>query len=235
MAGFFRFLWRLNAVLAFIAALAAIVFLVLFSKERIKQPLMNYVVPPPVVTVKAKPAYSYVLEQDMVAGASSDNVPFNLYRLVRWGKIKGQPMTPEAAATVNILVVDKKTSANSWMFPGFERSILSQEPLLTGRWYYREPDVDDDVPLRLLVLRVVDADSNADGYLGAGDRQSLYLYRFDGKPPEKLMSADQIWSADQLGKVFQVTARDGGEAYFATYALPDFKLVSKTAIRDMPK
>jgi len=235
MAGFFRFLWRLNAVLAFVAAVAAIVFLVLFSKERIKQPLMNYIVPPAVEKVRPKPTYTYVLEPDLVVGASTDTVPFNLYRLVRWGKIKGRPLTPEAAATVNILIADKKTNANSWMFQGFDRTILNQEPLLTGRWYYREPEVDDDVPVRLLVLRVVEADTNGDGSLGDGDRQSLYLYRFDGKPPEKIMSADQVWNTEQIGKLYQVTYRDGEGAWFATYSLPDFKLVSKTEIRDMPK
>jgi hypothetical protein len=236
MSGFFTFLWRVNAVLAFVALLAAIVFLTLFSKERIDRPVLNYFVPPPLVqTVKPIPTYTYVLEQDLMIGGSTASEAFDLYRLVRWGKIKGHPVTPEAAASVNLLVKDKKTNASKWLFKGFNRVIVGQEPLLTGRWYYREPEIDDDVPLHLLVLRVVEADSNGDGVFTADDRQSMYVARFEGAgEPEKVLSADQIWFTSQKGKEFLISYRDKGTAYFATYSLPEFKLLSQTPIEGMP-
>lgn len=235
MSGFFKFLWRLNAVLAFGALLAAIVFLTLFSKERINKPVLNYFVPPPLARIaKPVPTYTYVLEQDLVIGGSTAAEEFDLYRLVRWGKIKGRPVTPEAAASVNLLVKDKKTNASKWLFKGFNQVIVGQEPLLTGRWYYHEPEVDEDVPVHLLVLRVVEADSNGDGNFTADDRQTLYVARFEGGEPEKVLSADQIWFTSQTGKTFLVSYRDKGVAYFANYSLPEFKLLSQTPIEGMP-
>lgn len=234
MSGFFKFLWRVNAVLAFAALLAAIVFLVLFSKERIDKPVLNYFVPPPAQTVKLVPTYSYELEQDLVIGGSTASEEFDLYRLVRWGKIKGHPVTPEAAAWVNLLVKDKKTNASKWLFKGFNQVIVGQEPLLTGRWYYHEPEIDDDVPVHLLVVRVADADSNGDGAITAADRQTLYVARFEGGDPEKVLSADQIWFTSQTGKTFLVSYRDKGAAYFATYSLPEFKQISLAPIEGMP-
>lgn len=234
MSGFFRFLWRVNAVLAFLALLTGIVFMTLFSKERIKQPLLDYIIPPPVQAVKILPTYTYVLEPDMVIGGTTDTEDFELYRLVRWGKIKGKPVTPEAAATVNILISDKKKDSRTWLFKGSNRVILGQEALLTGRWYFREPEVDEDIPVHLIVLKVVEADTNGDGALDVDDRQSLYVARFEGAEPEKILTADQIWQDNQKGKTFFVSYRDKGKAYFATYSLPDFKLISQSEIPDMP-
>jgi hypothetical protein len=234
MSGFFRFLWRLNAVLAFAALLVGIAFMTLFSKERIHQPLLNYFIPPPVQTVKVLPTYSYVLEPDLIVGGSTDTDDFELFRLVRWGKIKGKPVTPEAAATVNILVSDKKKNSKTWLFKGFNRAIIGQEAMLTGRWYYREPEIDEDMPVHLIVLKVVDADTNGDGALNGDDRQALYVCRFEGGEPEKILEADQIWQDNQKGKTFFVSYRETGKAYFATYSLPDFKLVSQDEIPDMP-
>lgn len=234
MSGFFRFLWRVNAVLAFVALLVGIVFMTLFSKERIRQPLLNYFIPPPVQMVKPQPTYTYVLEPDLVVGASTDTDEFELYRLVRWGKIDGKPVTPEAAATVNILIADKKKDTRTWLFKGNSRVILGQEALLTGRWYYREPEIDEDIPVHLIVLKVVEADTNGDGVFSADDRQSLYVARFEGGPPDKILTADQIWQDNQRGKTFFVSYRDQGKAWFATYSLPDFKLISQNEIPDMP-
>lgn len=235
MAGFFTVLWRINAVLAFGAALAAIVFLTLFSRDRIKQPLVNYFVPPEVLQpVKAPPSYSYILEPDIYLGESVEEDSFELYRLMRFGKVSGQTDVPDASATVNILVADKKSGENAWLFKGYDRVIIGQEAMLTGRWYYRAPEIDDDVSVELMVLRVVEADSNGDGLLTTSDRQSLYVARFQAGSPEKFLTADQIYFTRQQGKEFLVSYRDAGVAYFTTYALPDFKEVTKKIIKDMP-
>jgi len=237
MAGFFKILWRINAVLAFLALALVIAFMVLFSKERITQPLLNYFVPPPVAEkIKPRPSYTYVLEKDLLIGADTNQDEFEIYRLVRWGKVNGKPATPEAAAIVNLLVTDKKTNSNKWLFPGFDHVIVGQEPMLSGRWTWHEPEIDDDIPIELVVLRVVDADSNGDGVLAAGDRQSLYIVRFAATPPapEKLLTADTIWFTVQKGKELQIGYGDHGEGYLAVYSLPDFTLVSQTKIDGMP-
>ncbi|MDR3526797.1 MAG: hypothetical protein P4L57_05920 [Rhizomicrobium sp.] len=236
MAGFFRVLWRINAVLAFGAALLAIVFLTLFSRDRIKQPLLNYFVPQPLVqAVKAPTAYSYSLEPDLFIGASDNQDDFELYRLLRWGNSSAHPGTPDASATVNILVIDKKTGNNTWLFSGYDRVITGQEAMLTGRWYYHEPQVDDDVPVELMVLKVVEADSNGDGFLSNADRQTLYVARFPTGVPEKILTADQIYFTRQQGKEFLVSYRDKAVSYFTTFSLPDFQQVKQTIVKDMPQ
>ena len=233
MTGFFRFLWRLNAVLAFVALVAAIVFLTLFSKERIDRPLLNYFVPPP--AVKPIPTYTYSLEPNMVLGGSAEPNPFTLYRLMRWGQIKQRGGEPDTAAAVNVLVVDKTTKSAQWLFKGFDRIIVSQSPLLLGRWAYDDYEADEIAPIHQVVMRIVEQDTNNDGYLGIDDRQALYICRFDGKELEKILSADQIWTADQDGKTYTISYRDGEASVIATYSVPDFKLIDLTPIGGMPK
>lgn len=236
MAGFFKVLWRINAVLVFLALVALLAFVVLLSKERIKQPLWNYIVPPPpVAAAPVKSCYRYDLEQDLLIGGDTARDDFELFRLVRWGKVNGRAVTPEASATVNLLIVDKKTGANKWLFQGFDRAIVSQETVLTGRWYWHEPEVDDDIAIDLVVMKVIDADSNGDGVLTSEDRQTLYVVRFPAAGPEKLLTADAIWFTVQKNKEYQVGYRDAGEGYLATYALPDFTLVSKVKVEGMPQ
>lgn len=235
MAAFFKWLWRVNAVLVFAALVAVIAFLVLSAKARPTQPLQAYFVPPPPqAAVKSKPAYSYELEKDLLIGANTGRENFEIYRLVRWGKIAGKPVTPEAAATVNLLVADKKTGTNKWLFPGFDRAIVNQETVLTGRYYWHEPEIDDDIAVEIVVLKVIDADSNGDGALTADDRQTLYIARFPAAAPEKLLTADAIWFTMQNKKEFQIGYREKGEGFLAVYALPDFTLVSKTKVEGMP-
>jgi hypothetical protein len=235
MVAFFKWLWRVNAMLVFVALVAVIVFLLPSSKARITQPLLDYVGPPPsVVTVKLKPTYTYELEKDLLIGADTSRADFEIYRLVRWGKIEGKPVTPEAAATVNLLVADKKTGSNKWLFPGFDRAIVNQETVLTGRWYWHEPEIDDDIPVEIVVLKVIDADTNGDGAFTLDDRQTLYVARFPATAPEKLLTADAIWFTMQNKKEYQIGYRDKGEGFLAVYALPDFTLVSKTKVEGLP-
>lgn len=241
MARFFQVLWRINAVLAFVALAAFIVFVGLFSKERITKPLLYYFVPPPpvapAVPERPKPTYSYTLEKNLLIGADAGSADYEIYRLLRWGKIDGRPVTSEAAAAVNFLVTSKKTGANTWLFKGFDRAIVGQEPMLTGRWYWHEPDADDDIAVDIVVLKVVEADSDGDGYLTQEDRQTLYVARFaeDKQPaPEKLLSADAVWFMEQKNKDFDIGYRDHGEGFLAVYSLPDFKLQSKTKIEGLP-
>ena len=236
MAGFFRFLWRLNALLAFAALAAAIVFLVLFSKERVDRPLLDYIIPPPPAPVVKVPlTYTYVLEPDLVVGGAVSEDDFKLYRLMRWGKTSRHRAENDSAAAVNILIVDKKTKTTSWLFKGFDRLIISQTPMLLGRWAYDEYEANEIAPVHQIVMRVVEADTNGDGYLTPDDRQTLYLCHFDGKDPIKIMTADQIWTAEQNGKTYVITYRDGDAAWIATYSVPDFTLIEKIRVDGMPK
>jgi hypothetical protein len=235
MGGFFKVLWRINAVLAFVALVAVIAFVVLFSKERIDRPLLAYFVPPPsaAVAARAAPSYRYELEKDLLIGADTAHEDFELYRLVRWNK--NGPAAANTSDIVNLLVADKKTGTTKWLFDGFHRAIINQETVLTGRWYWREPEADDDVPVEIVVLKVIEADTNGDGALTLDDRPSLYVARFPAAGPVKLLEADAVWFTMQKNKEYQVGYREKGEGYLATYALPDFTLVTKIKIAGMPQ
>jgi hypothetical protein len=236
MAGFFKFLWRFNAVLAFLALATTITFLTFFSKERIDRPLLNYIIPPPPAGVtKPLPSYGYVLEPNLVVGGNVGEEDFKLYRLMRWGKTKQDRAQNDGAAAVNILIVDRKTKKTSWVFKGFDRLIVSQTPMLLGRWAYDDYEASEVAPIHQIVMRVVEKDTNGDGYLTPDDRQTLYICHFNGTEPEKILSADQIWTAEQNGKSYVITYRDGDTAYIATYSVPDFKLVEQIKVDDMPK
>jgi hypothetical protein len=231
MAGVFKILWRVNAVLVFLALVIIIAVLVLIAKEPVTKLLRPYFVALPSVA-PVKPVYRYELEQDLLIGADTSREDFELFRLVRWGKARAG--APEASATVNLLLVDKKVGTNKWLFTGFDRAIVNQETVLTGRWYWREPEVDDDIAVDLVVIKVIDADSNGDGILTAEDRQTLYVVRFPAAGPQALLSADAIWFTSQKAKQYQIGYRDHGDGYLATYALPDFTLVSKVKVEGMP-
>jgi hypothetical protein len=240
MADFFKILWRINAVLAFVALVALFALVGLIVRERIDGPLLaSFLPPPPAATAikpKTHPAAVYTLEKDMLVGAEIEHEDLEVYRLERWGKAKGEPATAEAAATVNLLLVDRKAGTTHWLFAGFNRAIVTQDAVLTGRWYWHEPEVDDNVPVELAVLKVIDADTDGDGVLSSADRQSLYVVRF-GAPaaPEKLLTADAIWFTQQKAKEYQVGYREHGEGFLATYALPDFTLTSKLKVEGLPK
>lgn len=231
MAGFFKILGRINAVLAFVALVAALGFIALVSNERWSY---NWLPTPPAhrsVPVSTAPVYRYDLEKDLLIGADTSAPDFEVYRLVRWPSHRPS----DTAVAVNLLVADKKTGTTKWLFDGFHRAILDQEPILTGRWYWKEPEADDDIPVEIVVLKVVEADSNGDGALTLEDRQTLYVMRFPATGPEKLLEADTIWFTTQKNKDYQVGYREKGEGYLATYALPDFTLKSKIAVAGLPK
>lgn len=230
MAGFFKVLWRINAVIAFLALMAALALLVLISKDRL--PLVWQVaVPQRIAAPAAAPVYRYDLEKDLLIGADTSTPDFEVFRLVRWP----QHRPSDTAVAVNLVVADKKAGTTKWLFDGFDRVILDQEPILTGRWYWKEPEADDDIPVEIVVLKVVDADSNGDGALTLDDRQTLYVMRFPATGPEKLLEADTIWFTIQKNKEYQVGYREKGEGFLAIYALPDFTLKSKIAIAGLPK
>jgi hypothetical protein len=224
--GFFRFLWRLNAILAFAVAVAGLWFIAVMSRDRLPWPNLLQT-PAKAAPQKSAPSYAYALEPDLLVGGP-EAYPIKLYRLVRWDEAKrSTARTPYAtAATVNILVVDKVTGANHWLFHGFDRSILSQDPLMSSVAVNENDDTERGSPIRCLVLRVADT----------GWQQSLYVWRYDGNEPLKILTADQIWMADQIERdKYLVSYKTGPLAFFATYSVPDFTLLSQVPIQNMPE
>ena len=223
--GFFRFLWRLTAILAFVIVLAGLCFAVWAGKDTL--PWRTLFKPPSAAAKQSAPVYNYALEPNILVGGP-EAYPVKLYRLVRWDEAQRRTArTPYAtAATVNILVVDRESGANRWLFRGNERNILSQDPLMSSVAVNETWDTERGSPIRCLVLRVADT----------AWQQSLYVWRYDNNEPLKILTADQIWMADQIEKdKYLVSYKTGPLAFFATYSVPDFKLISQTPIQHMPE
>jgi len=83
---------------------------------------------------------------------------------------------------------------------------------------------------------VAEGDSNKDGVVDDGDRQSLYIYRLADKKLSKVLTASQIqlgetaMAEDRLYLIYQ----DGGKSYSVIYTLPDATVVSKIVVPDLP-
>jgi len=223
--GFFRFLWRVNAILAFAVAVAGLWFIAWMSRDQL--PWHHLFQKPTQTETQHTAPYTYALEPNILVGGP-EAYPFKLYRLVRWDEsVRRTARTPySTAATVNILVVDKQTGANHWLFRGFDRTIVSQDPLMSSVAINETWETERGHPIRVLMLRVADT----------GWQQSLYVWRYDTGEPQKILTADQIWMASQIeSDKYLVSYKSGPLAYFATYSIPDFKLLSQTPIRNMPE
>lgn len=133
----------------------------------------------------------------------------------------------------NFLSVDHKANTSRWLFNGNERAILATLPLPVKQ-------TDDEERSAALVaglaMIVADADTNKDGVTGSGDRMSLYVYRMDGKAPEKVLTADRmVMAMAPGGKAVDVFSQNGQTARLTTYAVPAFKLLAQVPVAGMPE
>jgi hypothetical protein len=240
---FFRFVWRLNAVLLLLGILAvgAVVGV------RIAWPDFDIVHWKQVKSFNvleaiqaAGVAESYTLEQLDQCGLCEGPGPTEkLYAVVRHGS-GTNPVMPWAQTSqkVNVAVLDDKKKASRWLFPKGERAILSATVLY--KWVVdeeRKTDTGATTQMLGTFMVVVETDSNKDGRLDNLDRQSLYAYRFDGKPVVRLLTADRIitvGSPTQTDK-YRVVYQTGNTTIAVTYSAPDFVVLSEIPIADMPK
>lgn len=206
------------------------------------QDLINYVdrhwsVPllKPLVTAKNAPhvqsklEYGFVIEVFPNAlGSSGDE----LYLLRRKLTFSGMASAGDRGVVANILSVNSQTGESHWVFKGSDRAILETQPV------YGLPSDDPNasvmMPLKGIAMIVAEQDTDKDGEVGAGDRVTLCIYRLDGKAPEKLLTADRI-------KLVQGTVRsrvfyqNGSNSFLAAYSMPEFRLLQKAPVADMPK
>lgn len=253
--GFFRWVWRFNALaLACVALLAAagIGYQAWrsFHHSDYDKPAGEFTPVPRVAEQNA----TYRIEDApygfgnlvLTAGSSRER----LLSLRRW---EGSPQSygladvvaPRAMNVivggmdaVNLLIMDVDTGKSRWMFSGYKRRVMSGEPL-----YATEPSLavlmgntEVVAPAAVgVVLRVVDDFSEDDPKANEKRPVSLYYYRTGMTKPSKFLTATLVVSTRQIGAdKYQVVYERGPAAYAATYSVADFKLLSQEPLPKVP-
>ena len=236
---FFRYVWRFNAV-----ALAAVGILATFA---MLNGIINSWSPPEPkpagrfapVPRSAEKEFTYRLESH---GERRLIGPEELIALDRW---KGSPETyglmhQEMRASyiaqsrsVNLLAIDQGTAESHWIFRGYDRAIIADDPIYDT--VAPRPLETPPASTIALVMTVVDSDTNKDGELTEKDQQSLYVYRPGATEVVRLVTAGLILSRQQTSSDrYLVVYENGSSATAATFSVPEFKLVAEKLLPKVP-
>ncbi len=239
---FFRFVGRFNTLaIAVVIVGIAIVAIVLVAYSLISPWNNPYTVPVghfAPVPKDAEKNYTYRIESEPLATTGTNE---RILVLRRW---QGEPKEYGLAdiskvssysrsdvQDVNFLVVDGDSAASHWLFPGYDRSILSKDAVYGAR-----PATNTEQPLLAWVIQTVDADTNKDGELTPKDRKSLYVYRVGAGEAVKFLTTDNVLATQQIdADKYLVVYEKGKTATAATFSVPDFKLLSEKPLPNVPK
>jgi hypothetical protein len=246
---FFRYVWRVDAVLLAMAGLAVVV---LVTWELVANLLRPGYEPVPEgnfrpVPKDAEQNYTYRLEDQ--GGAAS--LPHEkILALRRWkgapasyGLAKSRVLEESSAYisaehsyvdVVNLLLIDTVSGTSRWLFNGYKRLVSSQEIIYAGgpRSWAVEPSQNQPIAL---VIHSVDADTNNDGEFDSKDDQSLYYLRPNDSRAVKFFSAKYMLSTGETDRGdYLVVYEKGRSAFAATFRVPDFKLKSLKQLPAVP-
>jgi len=230
--GFFRFVWRANGLLllGLLLVLSGFLAFTQWKEWKSRQETDRYL-----ATAKAQRAEtSFTLQPADGAGLFGE--PTALYLLEE----DTAPYMPEPHPAYilvhNVLSVDQKAGTSHWLFAQGPQVIL-QERAFSEFPSGKDGEYSASRPLHQgIALVVAEGDSNKDGVVDDGDRQSLYIYRLADKKLSKVLTASQIqlgetaMAEDRLYLIYQ----DGGKSYSVIYTLPDATVVSKIVVPDLP-
>jgi hypothetical protein len=209
---FFRFLWRINAILMLCALLLLIVKFV--SEELDRRSQQPYEFPSNYATYELDERGETVVKErwryggpSEVRGASSFVLPL----------VSGGDAAEPSYQVRNLLFVDANLENGAWLLPDNQKHILSYEFLRFG-----------DHDRVLAVLYEIKAADNAEG----GNGLSIYLSRPDGKELTPVVagldrSIGHAMTDERHLVVFYV--KDGA-AHSEKIALADFTVVESVAL-----
>jgi hypothetical protein len=244
---FFRFLWRVDAILL---ALAGVLLIGVLSTLLVEAWTMRHSYQPvpeghfAPVPKTAEQSYTYRLsEQPEFALLAQEQ----FYALQRY---KGAPSSYGLADVtagsssvdrfndaVNLLAVNTITGASHWLFEGYKRAVVDQQSIYGGGPPRVVPAPGEPLANPIaIVIRTVDKDTNNDGRFDLRDRQALYYYQPGNQRASKFFEADYIISMREVqGGNFLVVYEKGQSAIAATFRVPDFKLLSQHKLPDVPQ
>jgi hypothetical protein len=134
-------------------------------------------------------------------------------------------LTGSEPNVVNLLVVDAHGNKSRWVFQGTSRTILDVEIL------YAPPAAGAEEGRAIGgLIHVLEGSSNKPG------KQSIYVYRAEDQQAVKLITADIILDAEEVGSDrILIVYGNGDQRISATYSIPDLRLVSEQPLTHLQK
>jgi hypothetical protein len=228
---FFRWVWRINAVLLLLIFLGAVVLEVWsFKLERqftTSQSLGDW---------NAKHTkISFVLDPVEQQGLVSESRAQRLFTLSEKRTPEYNPTQAETIAR-NVLLVDEKTGTSTWLFDNNARTILDEAVFLNLPKAVGNEGGLPNLGYSGLAMVVAESDTNTDGHIDSNDRQSLYFYAAGSKLPVKILTADRIiLEPVQFGETtLRVISQEKDKSFEIVYSIPDLKVLANVAISHLP-
>lgn len=233
---FFRFVWRVNALLFFGVAVVLAAFLtynlardLLRSRVAYRAPDrgLETPLPGPERTPDTPPqevlrvgqftrAHGPIFHAPVYVGRAGDG-----YKYVSSVKGGGERIR-------NIMIFDSRTGAVSRLFPDDKGRILDEDEV------NRAPDESSRSRMMARVYVYVAADTNGDGRLDTDDRQRIIITRPDGSAPQVLAEeVDRYGPAGPTGNTDSTLAyflRRGSELIYGEFDLDAFKPARSTPV-----
>ncbi len=222
---FFKFLWRVNAVLiAFFAVagflVASFVFYKFVSEVTRERSVRNVVNLSPQSVEKEKFELGH---PDMIE--ASDYIKIPLMRLQNYGD---NYFSKSASSEVNFLFFNIKDRSSRWLAP--TNSQLIQMDFLVYDTLRTDTHSDkNQVPRKPLrfIFKVVEADTDENGRMTVKDKTSVFTSGIDGSGYTRLVeAADEVLMIRQTtDEQFMVIYNKDGQAYYQGFDVRDAKPV----------
>ncbi len=244
---FFRFLWRANAVLLFVAGLCGVLFLsAAFVRTQLSSMYSEQPTTPDNVLIGKPTPETEASFELSPSGAAFKGTSTLLYELDRYAGPHhrefetGTPdVNPYGLAdvrvgsgqyqyTVNLLEMDSTNAKTHWLFRGTNQIIWRQEYLTKG-------DPQNSVFVADVIKASaagLDQDHNFNPY----GPDKLYHYRPADGAPVQFFQAEEIRSVDQLDPDrFVVNYKANGSIGLAIFSSIDFHLISASKVGPVGK
>lgn len=232
--GFFRWIWRVNAILFLLLCLGAAagsgwwLWQNHTSHAQVDGAvgLDGHYKPP------AEHRFHYFgLDRGSLVSTSGHRAVL----LKRWDhRMSDAPFAapvPPLDSDVNLLEINNASGEARWVFPGHAQSILLSAVI-------RETGSEQSSPIALaLYVKAVtyDAQGELNSPYDPDPKYSLVVYRPGAKDLKKLPIADNItWMAQTSTDRFLVLSGTGGTRTATLFSLPDFEVVSAKPLEGYP-
>lgn len=225
---FFKFLWRVNAVLiAFFALIGflvgAFILYMTFSgvfRERNVRNVVN-VSSQAVEQDKFEFGYPY-----MIDGSNYLRIALNRDQKYYVGSF---PKSKVAASRVNFLFLNVIDGSSRWLASGHDQLIASDLMLFDSLETSEGSKSDDDLPRKpsRIIYQVIEVDSDANGLMTDKDKVSVFTSGIDGSGYTRLIeAADQVLMTRQTtDEQFIVMYNKDGQTHYQVFDVRDAKPV----------
>jgi hypothetical protein len=220
---FFKFVWRVNALL--LAAIGGLgLLLTVYATSELALNLTRERSVENVVTIDP----TVPVEEDIYLGPStlqngSNFVRLPLYREQR--RSMGYYSKMASDNMVNVLFLDTVSGQKKWLLKGTNRQILSELSIVNAF-------ADDQRKVLSVLYTIAEKDSDGDGRITQYDTKALAVANPDGSGYRVVLdNIERLYSADQIrdNRVLVVYAQ-GSASKTLLFNVPDFSVVENSDI-----